>query len=174
MSFNKSLHGYSDSDWAGDLGDRKSTGGFIFLLSNGAVAWRSKKQTIIALSTTEAEYIAASEAGREAIWLQRLVGDLMAANLPSSTGAMDEVSLPPTIIFTDSTGGLAQIANTRHHERTKHIDIKYHFVRDICEREIITFRHISTHEMAADILTKPLTRVLHWGHMERIGLETLS
>jgi hypothetical protein len=79
----------------------------------------------------------------------------------------------PTIIYTDSTGGLAQISNAWHHERTKHIDIKYHYVRDIVEQGTVLFRHISTHDMSADMLTKPLTRDLHWRHMERIGMETV-
>jgi hypothetical protein len=157
------LHGFSDSDWAGDLGDRKSTGGFVFLLSGTAISWKTRKQTIVALSTTEAEYIAASEAAREAIWLQRLHDDLITLSpLPSQSS--------PTIVFADSTGCLSQMENNRHHERTKHIDIKYHYVRDVYEQQIIDFQHCLTNEMTADILTKPLPRQLHWHHLERMGL----
>jgi hypothetical protein len=158
------LLGYTDSDWAGDRGDRKSTSGFVFLFCGGAISWKSKKQTIVALSTTEAEYIAASEASREAIWLQRLFDELAPiAQLPPRTA--------PTLIFADSTGCLAQIDNARHHERTKHVDIKYHFVRDTCERALIRFEHCSTSDMAADVLTKPLTRDLHWRHLQKISLQ---
>jgi hypothetical protein len=158
-----SLHGFSDSDWAGDLGDRKSTGGFIFLLSGAAISWKSKKQTIVALSTTEAEYIAASEAARESIWLQRLSDDLaIISSVPHSS---------PMVVFTDSTGCLSQMENARHHERTKHIDIKFHYVRDVYERQLIDFQHCSTHDMTADILTKPLSRQLHWHHLKHAGLQ---
>jgi hypothetical protein len=158
------LYGFSDSDWAGDLGDRKSTGGFTFLMSSAAISWKSKKQTIVALSTTEAEYIAASEAAREAIWLQRLLDDLLIITTLSPRSS-------PTIIFADSTGCLSQMENARHQERTKHIDIKYHYVRDVYEQNIINFQHCSTHDLTADILTKPLSRQLHWFHMGRIGLQ---
>jgi len=164
----RSLKGFSDSDWAGDLGDRKSTGRFVLLLSECIVAWKAKKQTIVALSTTEGEYIAASEAGREAVWLRRLIGDLINTISPTNSDSFST----PTTIYTDSTGGLAQISKARHHERTKHIDIKYHYVRDIVEQGTLLFRHISTHDMSADMLTKPLARDLHWRHMDRIGMET--
>jgi len=98
------LKGFSDSDWAGDVGDRKSTGGFVFLLSQCVGAWKAKKQTIVALSTTEAEYIAASEAGREANWLRRLIGDVMDTISPTDSESFSS----PTTIYTDSTGGLGK------------------------------------------------------------------
>jgi hypothetical protein len=162
---NASLVGYTDSDWAGDTSDRKSTGGFVFLLAGGAISWRSKKQTIVALSTTEAEYIAASEASREALWLQGLIGNLTRLTTTS-------FQVVPTTIYTDSTGCLAQVQNARHHDRTKHVDIKYHHVRDLVERHLIQFQQCSTHEMVADVLTKPLGRTLHWQHLPRMGLHS--
>ena len=160
----KELLGYSDSDWAGDVGDRKSTGGFLFLLSGAPICWKAKKQTIVALSTTDAEYVAASEACREAVWLRRLIKDLCAASQAPA------LSPTPTLIYTDSTGCLAQIDNARHHERTKHVDIKYHYTRDVCEQGLVRFQHCTTLDMAADFLTKPLTRELHWKHFPKIGL----
>ena len=66
------MHGYSDADWAGDLGDRKSTSGYLYQISGGAVTWRSKKQSCVALSTAEAEYMALSSAAQEAVWLRQL------------------------------------------------------------------------------------------------------
>ena len=86
---------------------------------------------------------------------------------------MSQTSAPsstPTLIYTDSTGCLTQIDNARHHEQTKHVDIKYHYVRDICEQALVRFQHCSTHDMVVDFLTKPLAQELHWKHLPTIGL----
>lgn len=112
------LIGYSDSDWAGDRDDRRSTTGYTFILSGGAVAWATQKQRTVALSSTEAEYMALTETSKHAQWtvslLQQLSFDL---DLPID-------------IFTDSEGAQAISANNVYHKRTKHIDIKYHYIRE--------------------------------------------
>jgi hypothetical protein len=157
--------GYSDSDWAGDA-DRRSTGGFVYKLAGGAISWKSKKQTSVALSTLEAEYMAASEAAKEAIWIKRLVKNLRLDNLQKLT--------PSPLIYIDNLGCIQNIQNPRHHERTKHIDIRYHFVRELVENKSIEIQHISSEENTADILTKALPRDAHEHHVRGLGLGLIS
>ena len=107
------LTGYSDADWGGDINDRKSTSGYIFKVSDGAVLWRSKKQTCVALSTAEAEYVALAAATQEALWLKQLIAELTFSNTT------------PTTIFEDNQSAIAMTHNPQFHGRSKHIDIKY-------------------------------------------------
>ena len=141
-----SLVGYADSDWGGDRDDRHSTTGNIFMLSNGPVSWLSKKQSTVALSTTEAEYMALSSATQEAIWIQRLLEDL-------GTVQDDGISIQE-----DNQGAIALAKNPIAHARTKHIQIRYHFVREAVEEGIINLNYCPTEDMVADILTKPLCK----------------
>ena len=115
------IAGYTDADWAGDVGDRKSTSGYMFLLGGAAISWKSNKQTCVALSTAEAEYVALSTAAQEAIWLQQLTSDLM------------NKSIQEMIIYEDNQSTICLAKNQQVHGRTKHIDIKYHFVRNLVE-----------------------------------------
>jgi len=163
------LFGYSDADWAGDIQDRKSTTGYLFLVSNGAVSWQARKQSIVALSTTEAEYVACSEACREAVALRRIYHDLRnigrdyTDNLPPSP-------FPPTIILVDNQGAISLVENPRFHRRTKHIELKYHYVREMYQSRLIDIDYVSTQVMTADLLTKPLPRELHWRHSKGMGM----
>jgi len=134
--------GYSDADWAGDVGDRKSTSGYVFLLGGAAVSWKSTKQTTVALSTAEAEYVALSTASQEAIWLQQLLSDLSGKVVETMT------------IFEDNQSTICLARNQSVHGRTKHIDIKYHFIRDLVEAGRIELSYCATENMVADILTK--------------------
>ena len=108
--------GYSDADWGADLDDRKSTSGYLFLISGGAVSWRSKKQTCVALSTAEAEYIALASAAQEATWIRQLTAVL--ENRPQET----------VTVFEDNQSTICMEKNPQFHGRSKHISIKYHFV----------------------------------------------
>ena len=108
--------GYSEADWAGDVGDRKSTSGYIFLLRGAAISWKSSKQTCVALSTTEAEYVALSAAAQEAMWLQLLTSDLL------------NKSIRETTILEDNQSAICLAKSQQVHGRTKHINIKYHFI----------------------------------------------
>ena len=141
------LTGYSDADWAGDLDDRHSTSGNLFVMTGGAVSWMSKKQATVALSTTEAEYVALCSATQEAIWLRRLLGDLDG-----------DLVNGPTRILGDNQGAIAIGQNPVAHARTKHIDIKHHFVREAIHMGTIHLQYCSTTEMVADLLTKPLCK----------------
>ncbi|KAH9178079.1 hypothetical protein AeNC1_017477, partial [Aphanomyces euteiches] len=109
--------GYTDADWAGDTDTRHSTNGYCFMPNNGIVGWKSRKQRTVALSSTEAEYMGLSEASQEAVWMKRLLLDL------------DEVDVKtPIVVWKDNQGSIALAKNPQHHNRTKHIDIRYHFV----------------------------------------------
>jgi hypothetical protein len=105
----KTIECYSDADWAGDLNDRRSTSGYVSILSGGAVSWRSKKQTNVALSTAEAEYMALASAAQEAIWLRQLNSEL---NHPPSN---------PTVVYEDNQSAIAMTKNPKFHGRAKHI-----------------------------------------------------
>ena len=138
--------GYSDADWAGDVKDRRSTSGNVFLLGGAAITWASKKQNSVALPTVEAEYMALSVATQEAIWLRQLQEEL---------GMKDA---GPTLIYEDNQGAISMAKNPVFHKRTKHIQIRYHFVREAVEDEVITLEYCRTSEMLADSFTKSLPR----------------
>ena len=116
--------GYSNADWAGDLDERKSTSRYTFLLNNGAITWRSKKQTCIALSTMEAEFVACSATVQD-VWLRRFLQSL----------GIVKGSSEPTIVYSDSQDAIAYVKDPKCHGRTKHINTKNNFIRDITARK---------------------------------------
>ncbi|WOH01606.1 hypothetical protein DCAR_0520990 [Daucus carota subsp. sativus] len=144
------LEGYTDADMAGDLDSRKSTSSYIFTLAGGAVSWQSKLQKCVALSTTEAEYIAMTEAGKELKWLK---------------GFLQELGFPQKeyIIHCDSQSAMDLSKNSMYHSRTKHINVRYHWLRDAVEQQEFKLSKINTNENPADMLTKAVAR-------EKIGL----
>lgn len=135
------LVGYSDSDYAGDLDTRRSTTAFVWTLHAGAVSWRSVLQPTVALSTAEAEYMAAASAAREALWWRKLCADL------------GEPAKAPTI-YSDSQCALALVRNPVVSQRSKHIDVLHHFVRERAARGEVAFQYCGTERMVADALTK--------------------
>lgn len=141
------LSGASDADWAGNLDDRKSMSGYVFKVQggSGAISWRSQKQPTVALSSTEAEYVALAIASQEAIFLRQLLGELGF-----------EQSLP-TFIGEDNQSCIS-ITNRTDHKRTKHVDIKYCFLRDFVAKKFISVNYIPSEQMVADVLTKHLGR----------------
>nr|CAD1837441.1 unnamed protein product [Ananas comosus var. bracteatus] len=136
--------GYVDSDFAGDLDRRRSLSGYVFSIGGCAVSWKASLQPIVALSTTEAEYIAMTEGVKEAMWLRGLFGEL--------TSYWD-----PTIVYSDSQSAIHLSKDQMFHERTKHIDVKFHFVRDVIGKRTVTVKKIGTEDNPADMLTKSLT-----------------
>jgi hypothetical protein len=138
------LKGYSDSDWCGDVDDRKSTSGFVFYLGDTAFTWVSKKQPIVTLSTCEAEYVAASWCVCHAIWLRNLLCEL---GLPQSDA---------TKIRVDNKSAIELAKNPVHHERSKHIDVRFHFIREHVKKGDVQMDHVATRDQAADIFTKAL------------------
>lgn len=137
----QNLVGYVDSDYAGDLDKRRSTTGYVFTLAKGPVSWRSTLQSTVALSTTEAEYMAVTEAFKEAIWLHGLIEDL---------GIVQE----HVDVHCDSQSAICLAKNQVHHSRTKHIDVRFHFVREIVDEGDILLQKIGTADNPADMLTK--------------------
>jgi hypothetical protein len=151
------LLGYSDAGFA-NTDDRKSTTGIVFLSAGGAITWRSKKQSLSAQSTTEAEYIALATAGNEACWLCNLYSEL---GLNSDT---------PTPIRCNNLGALAMSNNPYTTQRTRHIDLKWHIIRQLVARKSITTDPCRDAEQTADILTKPIPRPKHKQHTAEMGL----
>jgi hypothetical protein len=145
-STGKTLIGFCDSDWAGDVDSRRSVTGYCFTLGSGCISWISKKQPTIALSSTEAEYKAACFASCEARWLRWILGDM---------GMIQE---QPTVLHCDNQSCMAIAKNPVFHARTKHIEIQYHFVRELIVSGEIEMVYCPTTENCADIFTKALCR----------------
>ena len=141
------LFGYTDADWAGDVDTRRSTSGYVFQIGSGTVSWSSRKQQTVAKSSTEAEYVALSSATQEAVWLRRLMKDL--------GRQMDA----PTTIYEDNQGAIELAKNAKFHNRTKHIDICHHFVRERVVSNEIRVIYCPTEDMIADIMTKGLAKL---------------
>jgi hypothetical protein len=154
------FHGYADAAYA-NTDDLKSTSGYVFIVSGGAITWRSKKQTTIALSSTEAEYVALSEAGREACWLRSLYDEL---------GYTQKY---PNTIKGDNDGSIAMARNPQFHKRSKHIAIRWHWVRNLVQNGDITIENCRDPEQTADILTKALAHPKHQKHLKEMGLITI-
>jgi hypothetical protein len=135
---------YSDADWGGDRDDRKSTTGFVVKLNGNCVSWTSKKQSTVALSSAEAEYLAIGSAAKETKWLTQFLGELQ---IQSST---------KTIIYTDNRAAKLICKNDLYHDRTKHIDIRHHSIRNDVKNGVYNVEWISTYEQLGDIFTKGL------------------
>ena len=155
--------GYSDSDWGGDIVDRKSTSGYVFQIAGGSISWRSKKQGMVALSTAEAEYVALASATQEALWLNQLLAEI---NYESS----DE----PMVIYEDNQSAIAMAKAPQFHGRTKHVSIKYHFIRDEMLKGSVDVIYCPTTDMVADALTKGLLKEQFVKLRQRMGLTRCS
>lgn len=156
------LHGFSDSDYAADLVSRKSISGNAFFLGNGAISWCSKKQNTVSLSSTEAEYKALTTSACEAIWLKRCLQEL------GFYGSCD-----PTPIFCDNTSAESLAKNPILHQRTKHIEVREHFIREKVHDGDIVLHHCNTKENVADIFTKALGKELFFKHRAGLGMMEL-
>jgi hypothetical protein len=158
LDANAQLVGYTDADWANDVDTRRSVTGMVFTLAGGAVSWKSRRQPTVALSSTEAEYMAAAEAAAEAIWLRGLLNEL---------GAVQHGA---TSIYEDNHGAIKISRNDCSHSRTKHIDVRYHFVRERVQAGEIELTSVSTTEQPADVLTKSVARTKHQMACHTLGL----
>ncbi|KAI1005464.1 hypothetical protein K3495_g2750 [Podosphaera aphanis] len=139
---------YSDSDYAGDVVTRHSVSGYVVMLGGGPVCWQSKQQKSVSTSIAEAEYVALSEAAKQAVWVNRLLGELHVGDAITNASG--------SLILSDNQSALS-IAGGTNSAKTKHIDVACHFVRECIEEKKIQVKYIPTNMMLADLLTKPLS-----------------
>jgi len=156
-----SMIGFCDADWAGNLEDRRSVTGYIFKYQNGSISWASKKQPTIAISTTEVEYMSLAAATQEAIWLRDFFYEIMSLKEEPA----------PMQINCDNRSAIELSKTGNYKPRTKHIDVKHHFVREKIDNNIINVQHISSEHMIADILTKSLPAITHKKLLTSLGLK---
>jgi hypothetical protein len=156
----RGLVGYVDADGASQ-DHRRAISGYVFMVDGGAVSWSSKKQELVTLSTTEAEYVAQTHAAKEAVWLRRLISEIFG---PIET---------PTTLLSDSKSAIALANDGHYHARTKHIDIRYHFIRYIIDAGTIKLVYCPTNDMTADVLTKALPSVKAKHFASALGLSTV-
>lgn len=149
--------GYADADYAGDIENRKSTSGYVFISQNAAISWSSRKQSVVAISTCEAEYMALSAATQEAVWWQ---------GIQTFYGNND-----PLQIKTDNQSALSIANEGNVSARTKHIDIRHHFIQEKVKENRVEISYINTHDQVADILTKPLVKEKFEHCRKSLGLE---
>ena len=152
---------YVDADWAGDHETRKSMSGYVAMMGGAAVAWSARQQEVVALSSAESEYISMCHGARETVWLRRLVSGMKVVQ------GMDE----PTMMLADNQAAKALAYNSAVNRRNKHIDVRFHYTRQVIEDGILKPRYCSTDEMAADMLTKPLGRVKLQKFRSEVGLD---
>ena len=158
------LTGYTDSDFQTDKDSRKSTSGSVFTLCGGAIVWRSIKQGCVTDSTMEAEYVAACEAAKEAMWLKKFLNNLKV--VPN----MDK----PITLYCDNSGAVANSKEPRSYKRGKHIERKYHLIREIVQRGDVTITKIASVDNCVDPFTKALQARVFEGHLESLGLRDMS
>jgi len=156
------LEAWSDADWAANNIDRKSISGYCFKLGVGAVSWRSKKQTSVALSSTEDEYMALTQATKEAMWIKFFLTEL---------GVFNSDGIP---INVDNQSCVALAKSPEFHARTKHIDIQYHFIREKVEDKSVKLEFCPTDQMVADVLTKALPLEKHQWCTTNMGVVSMT
>jgi hypothetical protein len=155
---NSILHGYSDSDWANCVDDMRSTSGYCFSFGSAIFSWSSKKQEVIAQSTAEAEYVAATAAVNQAIWIRKLMADLQMEQKES------------TQILVDNQAAIAIAKNPVFHGKTKHFKLKLYFLREVQREGEIQLIYCKTENQNADILTKPLPQAKYEFFRQRLGV----
>ena len=163
-SNNLEVIGYSDSDYAGCVDTRKSTFGYLFLLADGAISWKSAKQSVIATSTMEAEFVACFEATIQSLWLRNFISGL---------GIVDSIA-KPLRIYCDNTAAVFFSKNDRYTKGANHMDLKYLSVKEEVQNQRVSIVHIGPDHMIADPLTKGLLPKIFIGHVERMGITVKS
>jgi hypothetical protein len=152
------MYGYTDSYWVGSASDRKSTSGCCFSLGSSMTSWKRRKQSSISLNTVEVEYIAACSASCEAIWIRKLL-----------TGLFD-LEMESTVILCDSRSCIKMMENPMFHDKSKHIEIQYHYIHDMLQRGVVKLQYVGTDEKVTNVLTKPLSHVNFEYFRDKIGV----
>ncbi|PKH98827.1 hypothetical protein CRG98_049693, partial [Punica granatum] len=154
------LDGFTDFDFQSDVDDRKSISGYIFTYYGSAVSWKNSKQETAADSTTEAEYIAASDAAKEAVWIRNFVIEL---------GIVPSIS-SPVELYCDNTKAIDQAKEPMSHQKSKHIERRYHIIMEIIGRGDIAVQKVASADNVVDPLTKAMTQQQLEKHLEKMGL----
>jgi hypothetical protein len=152
------LSGHTDSDFASNLDDRKSTSGHVFHLGTNLISWASKKQPTVSISSAEEEYFIATSASGQAMWLRRILKD------------MSHIEKDQTPIFCDKTSTIALSKNHVFHKKTKHIDTRFHFIRELVNNGDIALQLCGSRDHPADIFTKPLGKSVFDFQRQHLGI----
>jgi hypothetical protein len=161
---NEEMVAYADASWASDQDNGRSVTGYVVLVNGTSVSWKSKRQPTVAMSSTEAEYMALFAVVQEVIWMRRLLNQVLFCE----NGQVQE----PTIVYQDNKSTILLANNPSQHSRTKHINTKFHFTRDQVNEGTIKIVYKSTEDMVADVLTKAVSRVKLKKHAEAMGMKT--
>ena len=157
------VKGYTNTGFMTDPDDSKAQSGYVFTLNGGAVSWKSSKQNTVADSTTEVEYVTASEAAKEGFWLKKFVTEL----------GVVPTALDPVEIYCDNSSAVALAKDPRSHQKSKHIERKYHLIRDYVDKGYVKVCKIHTDLNVSDPMMKPLPRAKHEQHRKAIGVREL-
>ena len=149
---------YTDSNWAGSVTDQKSTLGCCFSLGSAVIASHNRKQTSVALSTTEVEYIVACSASSEVVWLRKMLSGLF------------DLEMDATCIYCDNQSCIKLSENPVFHDKSKHIEIKYQYIRDMVEKGVVKLQYVATDEQVVDVLTKSLSKVKFEYFRDKLGV----
>ena len=155
------VSGYTDADWAGNITDRRSTSGYFTFVGGNLVTWRSKKQNVVARSSAEAEYRGMAQGVCELLWLR---------NLLRSLGFKQEQPMP---LHCDNTAAVEIAHNPVQHDRTKHVEIDRHFIKEKLDARIISFPFVPSEEQLADILTKAVSSKAFSDSLDKLGIQDL-
>ncbi|CAJ2668597.1 unnamed protein product [Trifolium pratense] len=165
LMFSKNNHmnveGYTDADWAGNVLDRKSTSGYFTFVGGNLVTWRSKKQKVVALSSAEAEFRGMAKGLCELLWLRRLLMEI-------GCGPSMEMNL-----FCDNKAAIDISQNPVQHDRTKHVEVDRHFIKQNLEEKIIRFPFVKSEDQLADILTKAVSSKNFHDSLDKLGIKDI-
>jgi len=155
------VEGYTDADWAGNVSDRKSTSGYFTFVGENLVTWRSKKQNVVALSSAEAEFRGMAKGLCELLWLNRLLTEIDFA--PSCE--MD--------LFCDNKAAIDISHNPIQHDRTKHVEVDRHFIKQNLETKVVRFPFVKYEDQLADVLTKAVCSKSFYNSLDKLGIKDL-
>ncbi|KAM1515934.1 hypothetical protein ACFX10_014988 [Malus domestica] len=158
------VEAYTDADFQSDVDDRSSNSGYVFTLNGGAVSWKSKKQSVIADSTTEAEYVAVAEAGKELFWMKKFITEL---------GVVPTITSPVTL-YCDNNGAIAQAKEPRAHQKNKHFDRRFNIIRRYAAEGKVNILKVASADNVADPLTKPMSQIQLDRLMEKMGIRYMG